>query len=465
MSVTLFKSTDTGAPTLSGTAGDLVKVLDECLCIGRMFSLATPSTFTDNSVEARLNGGATFTFFPGPTISDIAYFGGAQKFAQVIINMATLGIGGTYAFEYWNGSAWTALISPTDGTSGLTANGMLSWAIASQTGWATTAINGITLFWVRIRCVTTPSTNPLVNTSIIYGWTNAYSGTNGRTYRSALTSGVQHWFTINDNGPGLGTGKECRIWGNESDPGSYLTGPTASPQTYPTTVQAANGWFIRKSTTADATTRVWKILMDEKTAYIFVRTADVPNQYFTAGFGEFFSLLPGDLYRSFVSARITENSGSTNGSGLCALTGRSQGVGTGIDATGQSIAYARQYTGLGSAFLACLICGLPVWNSNAGGGGGGQGPIGTFNGPDGGMFTAPVWAGEPTTFIRGRLRGLWDWGHLATSMVDNDVFQGTGAISTKAFTATFACEFNNGVGGRIVAGMFIMETSDTWESN
>lgn len=57
----------------------------------------------------------------------------------------------TLDFEYWNGSTWTAL-SLYDETAGftLTGYGLMSWHVPSD--WATTAVNGVTGYWVRVYC-------------------------------------------------------------------------------------------------------------------------------------------------------------------------------------------------------------------------------------------------------------------------------------------------------------------------
>jgi len=465
MPVTLFLSTDTGAPTVARTAGQLTTLLDQCLVLQQMQSY-NGASYVDNATEARLLAGSAFALLPTGASGDIAYFGGQQKFAQIILKFGTPGVGGTFVFEYWNGSAWTALISPTDGTSGLTANGSLTWSIANQTGWVTTTVNSLTAFWVRIRSTgSTPSTNPLCNSASIYGWNVAYSGTSGRTYQSQITSGVQHWFTINDNGPGAATGQEARIWGNESDPGAYQTGPTASPQCCPTTALRANGIFIRKSNASD-TAKVWWVFMDEKSVYVGIQSLDVALHYMTFGFGEIFSLTSGDLYRSFVAARLTENS-ALESSGLCPLGFRaSQTSGISGSVTTSTFFLMRTYLGTGSAVQAPTLYGMPY--CLVGSAGVGNIGNGAFNGPDGGIFVAPIFLGENITgaqgHVRGRLRGLWDWGHTVATANDGDIFPGNGALASKTFREFKVVEYIDG-SGNANAAVLVGETSDTWETN
>src|SRR5262245_26448894 len=63
MAVTVYRSTDSSAPTLSGTAGDLVNVLDKCLVAGYGSKTAAgwskPFTGT-NAAVFRMGGGNQF---------------------------------------------------------------------------------------------------------------------------------------------------------------------------------------------------------------------------------------------------------------------------------------------------------------------------------------------------------------------------------------------------------------------
>jgi len=470
MPTTLFSSADTGAPTLARTTGQLTTVLDECTCLGRLFTEASSGAgapggggFTDNSTEARLSGGTQFKAFGASmAIGDLMYVGGQQKFAFLDLLFGTVGVTGTYVVEYYNGSAWTAIVSLSDGTSGLTAAGTLSWAIASQTGWATVAINSITAFWVRIRVTATASTAPQINSASIYGWAVAYSGTNGRTYRSVLTSGVQHYFTINDNGPGAAAGAEARIWGDAADPTLYNTAILAT--SFPTSAQQATALFIRKSAATD-TAKVWLILMDEKTVYVFVQSGDTASTYIAFGYGEFFSLTSGDAYRSFVWARGTENSATVTGSsGLNPLCTRTANNAAAFSTTNSKMYVARTYLGTGSSLLVGTANGLPSVFVTTGSGG--TGTAATFNGPDNGIITGPVMVGEATgNHYRGRLRGLWDWGHVAAAANDGDLFAGTGSLSTKSFRELKSIAFFDSSSGTQNSGTLVLETSDTWEEN
>lgn len=86
----------------------------------------------------------------------------------------TQGVGGVVAWEYWNGSAWVALASVTDGTTGFTAaladNLQVRWAWPANFNWAKRSINSSAdLFYVRARCTTVWTTNPTLSQVYIGG--------------------------------------------------------------------------------------------------------------------------------------------------------------------------------------------------------------------------------------------------------------------------------------------------------
>lgn len=72
--------------------------------------------------------------FPVPTnVGDAILFGNVYQFSGVKFMFSTPGVGGGYAWEYWNGSGWTTLTS-RDTTSGLTADGFVHW-LEGLTTW------------------------------------------------------------------------------------------------------------------------------------------------------------------------------------------------------------------------------------------------------------------------------------------------------------------------------------------
>jgi hypothetical protein len=80
---------------------------------------------------------------------------------------------------------------------------------------------------------------------------------------------------------------------------------------------------------------------------------------------------------------------------------------------------------------------------------------------DGGLHLYPVHVHEmvgTVTVLRGRLRGFWHFLHpLGSNVNDGDTWAGTGPLAGKSFMAIKPTPANDGV--------FVMETSDTWETN
>lgn len=88
-----------------------------------------------------------------PANDDAVYFGHATAtFARVDVNLTTDGVGTwTIGYEYWNGSAWTALSGVTDGTSGFVAGatGWMSITFTLPTDWAKCTVDGVNAYWIR----------------------------------------------------------------------------------------------------------------------------------------------------------------------------------------------------------------------------------------------------------------------------------------------------------------------------
>lgn len=277
------------------------------------------------------------------------------------------------------------------------------------------------------------------------GWTEAFTGTDKAAFQAG--SGVQHYFRVQDDGAGTGGAKEALIRGFETmsdvDTG---TGP------FPTAAQSAltsNSLIARKSTTADATARPWIIVADERTCYGFIKTGDNAAVYMAFAFGEFYSLLSSDNYRSLVIGRTTENSGLITVDNLDKLS-------TIMTATTNGHFFPRGYTQLGTS-VAFGVHGDSAKSNDA------ASTVGVLPFPnpvDGGLFLSPVWLHDPTTApttnIRGRMRGFWHFLHPIASVADADTVSGVGDLAGKTFL--FIRQGGN-------AGIYTIETSNTLETN
>lgn len=110
---------------------------------------------TDETTEANNDTANDMTLLPAaPAVNDAYYFGGVYPFQQLTINIGTAGVKGagawTITWEYWNGSAW-ATVSVTDGTSEFTVAGTSNVTFTPPVDWASTAVAGITAYWIRAR--------------------------------------------------------------------------------------------------------------------------------------------------------------------------------------------------------------------------------------------------------------------------------------------------------------------------
>lgn len=123
--------------------------------------------FVDESEDFLDAGTADWTVFPTTeAVADYAAFGQGQTFTSMTLDNTggTAGVGGTVAWEYWNGTAWTALSGLSDGTSSFTAGPssgqVVSWTL--PTDWARTSIGGsLPLYYVRARITVVYTTNPI----------------------------------------------------------------------------------------------------------------------------------------------------------------------------------------------------------------------------------------------------------------------------------------------------------------
>jgi hypothetical protein len=95
---------------------------------------------------------------------DRIYVGHDTVFEAIAVLLAIVSSADIAAvFEYWNGSAWTAL-TVTDGTIGFTQNGDITFTVPGD--WASVDVNGSTKFYVRIQrtenTVVTPPTEDTI---------------------------------------------------------------------------------------------------------------------------------------------------------------------------------------------------------------------------------------------------------------------------------------------------------------
>jgi len=124
-------------------------------------SAGTFTTVTPQQVNDNVENQADQLCFPASVgTNDAMYIGistdaqDAGPFSNFYIELTEVNYTLTLVFEYYNGSAWTALTdnsSMRDLTRGLKRSGVVTVKLATSAQMATIAINGVTAWWIRIR--------------------------------------------------------------------------------------------------------------------------------------------------------------------------------------------------------------------------------------------------------------------------------------------------------------------------
>jgi hypothetical protein len=103
---------------------------------------------------------ANYQLFPDTEAeNDAVYFGGAAAFGAMYIDVGTAATYGadSLVWEYWNGSAWTALTIVYDHTDSTAQDGLRSFQrdghilFSAPTDWDSTTVDSQAGYWVRAR--------------------------------------------------------------------------------------------------------------------------------------------------------------------------------------------------------------------------------------------------------------------------------------------------------------------------
>jgi hypothetical protein len=154
-------------------------------------------------------------------------------------------------------------------------------------------------------------------------------------------------------------------------------------------------------------------------------------------FGDLESLKTGDAYGTFISFAMTN--GAVTSTSFTTLSY------THSASPHQGSFLARPYTQLGTSLQAVKVS--PLANSGFGNGG-----VAFPSVIDNALHLAPVYIGEPSSGIRGKLPGIWQIGH-SKPFVNGDIITGTGAYAGRKFMAR---DISN------LAYQCMIEISDTW---
>lgn len=312
------------------------------------------------------------------------------------------------------------------------------------------------------------------------GWTKPFANSgNIGCYQNNATDGTGFCLNVNDAGPGAGGAREARMTGFETM-SALSTGTGQFPQLSQLGI-GIGAVVLRKSTTADATARVWTCIADDTVFYFFAETGDQssPLAAYPFIFGDFFSYKISDPYRCCIIGRNIENSAAIGNEPFSALLVSATNNFLSSTLIGHFI--ARHWTGVGGSKQVGKHVDhgkAGMFGSSASSTGVGTiapGNTGTFalgvckfgfnlipypNGPDGGLYLSPIWLHHDNA-VRGYLKGLWCPLH-DRPINHNDTYSGSGNLSGKSFIAQAIPAAGMTGNNSTDVGQVHIETSTTW---
>ncbi|MCU4393392.1 hypothetical protein [Acinetobacter parvus] len=251
--VKLYRHTDTNAPQLAGVVGRMITLLDAVLVNG--YNTVNVASITRDSSIATVTTASVHGFNTG----DIILIAGANQTPYNAEFRVTVTSTTTFTFAVTSEPA-----SPATGT---------------------------------ITCKRAPA-----------GFSKAFAGTSKGVYRSNDLSSDRRFYRFTDDGTTTAGASEIAVTGWEN-----MTSVDAGDGRFPNTADDANGHYMRKSSTNDATNRPWTIVSDGKTVYMFVEyTGNAANVMgssviHTMAFGDTRPLRPTDKYCSFIAGSTSAN--------------------------------------------------------------------------------------------------------------------------------------------------------------
>lgn len=308
-----------GAPVLSGTAGALINVLDACLVNGFASAAVTSLVVASNVATLTVSGGHS-----------------AEVGSVIVIAGATpSGLNGEQKVVSVGGGN-TTLTFATTGIADQTATGSITVKLAGA------------------------------------GWTKPWSGTNLAAYKSGDVAATGCLLRVDDT-----AARVVRCVGYES-----MTGISAGSGPFPTPTQRSGGSYWPKSNVADASSRGWVVVADDRMFYLltFYHASYANIGAAFVAFGDLVPAYSGDSWACVLSGHPGDYSGSnpstTDDYGYMTLS------------TSNEFYLARSFAGLGGSVRAsrAFLQIVPGSSSVPSGDGLMQYP----NGPDQGLYLTPI---------------------------------------------------------------------------
>lgn len=360
MAIKIYRSTDAGAPSLTGQAGSMVTVLDAVLVNG--YNTVSISSITRVGATATVVCAAAH----GLSTGDSALIAGA---AETDYNIDTV----------------------------------------------VTVVNTTTFTYTVANSPATPATGTITVKRAPAGFTKTFAGMNKAVYRTNDLTSNRMYLRCDDTGGSTGGGGEARMYGYET-----MSSVDAGTNPFPTAAQSANGYFWRKSSTTDATARSWWIITNGKLVYYFnqynlVAADAMNNPAFSGAFGDFLSYKAGDAYSTLLTGCTTPGATSFAPCGLfSSMVASISNPGS----FSSSTCVARDYTGVPGARYVGLL------GSGFGGVLGMVAYITYPHLIDSGYYLSPVLLTQGTpSLVRGRMPGMFEGWHGRTfnhgDIIDN----------------------------------------------
>lgn len=242
-------SSMTGAPTLSGTAGSLITLLDAFLVNG----------FGTKAVDS----------------------------AQVTDGVCRLSFTGTSA----------ALEHTVITVSGITGDG----AVLN----GEQRVSTVSSTYVEFACDLPdgPLTGTITFKMAPLGWEKVFSKTNVAVYRSADVAGTRCYLRVDDT-----DARNARVAGYET-----MISVDVGDKSFPSASQVSGGGYWPKANAANSTPRVWTLIGDAKGFWLHVQTSVSASEISGAvwGFGDVASVAGADAYSCAIFCAQSDVSAST----------------------------------------------------------------------------------------------------------------------------------------------------------
>lgn len=282
--VKLYRSTDTGAPTKSGTAGSDIDVISACLVSGYNPVSIDSLTWKTGVATATCNSGH------GYVIGDVlkiegaitAAFNGEQRIKSITANSFTFDVPGT------------SFASPVAGT---------------------------------ISARKAPA-----------GWRKAFVGTNIAAFQSQDSDSAQHFLRVNDTGT-----RFSWVRGYET-----MTDMETGTGLFPTLTQiAANNYLWIKSDAANATAKEWMLIADSR-FFIMITRPWAAQGCSIVWFGDPILFDVGDKSATIIQAHSSANPGFAGDAGRLYVNGEMTGryMARGFHGVGGAVQYGLYGNGI-----------------------------------------------------------------------------------------------------------------------